>query len=312
MRRRTRRRGEPRCRPACARDDRPGRRPRSRSPVAAGLLAGLAGIHLTAKRVERSAEADGGAAGRAISAEADAIRARQVVLLPPAGPLPDKLYIAVDGTGVPGRRPRRPKGRPGKGRRRPGPHPRGQARLPVHPDQPSMTTATRPATPASVHLPGHLRTRRPVRSARGRRSPPPRHRAHPPACRPRRRSSLDLENRRPALPRRHPDRRPLPRPRAPPRPRRPRRPPPRESHRDDWLAERRARNSTPGTSAALLAAGRDLHFTGSLVPRARQSRWPTSTVNAHRMRYAALHVRLGMFVGSGVVEAGCEVLSASA
>ena len=65
------------------------------------LLAELAGIDLTVKRVERSAEADGGAAGRAISAEADAIRARQVVLLPPAGPLPDKLYIAVDGTGIP-------------------------------------------------------------------------------------------------------------------------------------------------------------------------------------------------------------------
>ena len=68
---------------------------------AAGLLGELAGIDLTVKRVERSAEADGGAAGRAISAEADAIRARQVVLLPPAGPLPDKLYIAVDGTGIP-------------------------------------------------------------------------------------------------------------------------------------------------------------------------------------------------------------------
>ncbi len=65
------------------------------------LLAELAGIELTVKRVERSAGASGATAAQAISALADAIRARQVVPLPPAGPLPDKLYIAVDGTGIP-------------------------------------------------------------------------------------------------------------------------------------------------------------------------------------------------------------------
>jgi len=68
---------------------------------AAGLLAELAGIELTVKRTERSAEADGAAAARAISAEADAIRSRRVVPLPPAEPRPDKLYLAVDGTGIP-------------------------------------------------------------------------------------------------------------------------------------------------------------------------------------------------------------------
>jgi hypothetical protein len=68
---------------------------------AAGLLGELAGIELTIKRTERSAEADGAAAARAISAEADAIRSRRVVPLPPAEPLPDKLYLAIDGTGVP-------------------------------------------------------------------------------------------------------------------------------------------------------------------------------------------------------------------
>jgi hypothetical protein len=68
---------------------------------AAGPLADLAGIELTVKRTERSTEADGAAAARAISAEADAISSRRVVPLPPAEPLPDKLYLAPDGTGVP-------------------------------------------------------------------------------------------------------------------------------------------------------------------------------------------------------------------
>ena len=66
---------------------------------ASGLLAELAGIELTARRIERSAEADGTAAAAAIAAQAAAIA--------PAGhaaaarACPDKLYIAVDGTGVP-------------------------------------------------------------------------------------------------------------------------------------------------------------------------------------------------------------------
>ena len=68
---------------------------------AAALLAELAGIALTVKRTERSAEADGAAAARAVSAEADAIGSRRLVPLPPAGPRPDKLYLAVDGTGIP-------------------------------------------------------------------------------------------------------------------------------------------------------------------------------------------------------------------
>lgn len=67
---------------------------------AAGLLAELAGIGLTTKRAERSAEATGAAVTAAIGAAADAIRSRQVVPLPPP-PAPDMLYIAVDGTGVP-------------------------------------------------------------------------------------------------------------------------------------------------------------------------------------------------------------------
>jgi hypothetical protein len=67
---------------------------------AAGLLEDLAGVHLTVKRVERSAEAEGTAAAAASRARAGLIATRKVVPLPPS-PLPDKLYAAIDGTGVP-------------------------------------------------------------------------------------------------------------------------------------------------------------------------------------------------------------------
>jgi hypothetical protein len=67
---------------------------------AAGLLADLAGVHLTVKRVERAAEASGTARAAAIRERAAAITARRLVPLPPS-PLPDKLYAAIDGTGVP-------------------------------------------------------------------------------------------------------------------------------------------------------------------------------------------------------------------
>jgi Family of unknown function (DUF6788) len=62
---------------------------------AASLLAELAGVDLTVKRVERSAEASGTAAAEALDARTDAICARQVVPLPPPEPTPDMLYIAV-------------------------------------------------------------------------------------------------------------------------------------------------------------------------------------------------------------------------
>jgi hypothetical protein len=67
---------------------------------ASALLAELAGIRVPAKRVERAAEADGRTAAAAAGADADAILARKVIPLPPAE-LADILYIAVDGTGVP-------------------------------------------------------------------------------------------------------------------------------------------------------------------------------------------------------------------
>jgi hypothetical protein len=80
---------------------------------AARLVGELAGITLTGKRAGRRAEADGAAAARVIEAQAAAIAARQVVPLPPAAPLPDMLYIAIDGTGVP-MIPAETEGRPGK------------------------------------------------------------------------------------------------------------------------------------------------------------------------------------------------------
>jgi len=79
----------------------------------AALVAELAGITLTGRRLGRHAEADGRAAAAVIEAEAAAIAARTLVPLPPAV-LPDKLYIAVDGTGVP-MRTAETEGRPGKG-----------------------------------------------------------------------------------------------------------------------------------------------------------------------------------------------------
>jgi hypothetical protein len=71
--------------------------------TAADLLAELAGIRF-GKRIERSAEADGAAAAARMAAESDAIARRRVAVLAPAisrGGGPDKLYIAIDGTGVP-------------------------------------------------------------------------------------------------------------------------------------------------------------------------------------------------------------------
>jgi len=80
---------------------------------AAGLLEELAGIRLTVKRVERSAEASGAAQATASRDLARLIARRKVVPLPP-GPVPDKLYMVIDGTGVPVTR-KETEGRDGKG-----------------------------------------------------------------------------------------------------------------------------------------------------------------------------------------------------
>ena len=69
--------------------------------TAAAMAGELAGITLTGERARRRAEADGQAAAAMIEAEADAIAAGQVTVMPSADPAPDMLYICVDGTGVP-------------------------------------------------------------------------------------------------------------------------------------------------------------------------------------------------------------------
>jgi hypothetical protein len=80
---------------------------------AAALLADLAGIAVSAKTIERSAEASGAAARAATGTEAAGLRARTIRSLPPPEPVPDMLYVEVDGTGVP-MRPSQTEGRQGK------------------------------------------------------------------------------------------------------------------------------------------------------------------------------------------------------
>lgn len=87
---------------------------------AAALLADLAGVTLSTKRVERCAEATGAAATAAQALQTRAILTGRIVPLPPPGPLPDMLYLAVDGTGLP-MRATETTGRAGK-------HPDGRAR----------------------------------------------------------------------------------------------------------------------------------------------------------------------------------------
>ena len=67
---------------------------------AAKLMSELAGIPLTAKRIERCAEADGAALVELAEREAAAAAAGQLVPFATGEP-PEKLYLALDGTGVP-------------------------------------------------------------------------------------------------------------------------------------------------------------------------------------------------------------------
>jgi hypothetical protein len=78
----------------------------ARQPQVEQVVGGrLCGVGIRPSRrpsgtVQRTAEADGQAAAAMIEARAAAITARTLVPLPPS-PLPDMLYIAIDGTGVP-------------------------------------------------------------------------------------------------------------------------------------------------------------------------------------------------------------------
>ena len=269
---------------------------------AARLLAGLAGIDLTVKRVERSAEAAGAAAAAATGARADAIRSRRVIPLPPPEPGPDMLYIAVDGTGVP-MVAAATEGRAGKADD-------GQARTrevklaclftqtavdddgyPVRdPGSSSYLATFEPAArfgqlvDAEARRRGAEHIRQLVALGDG---------AvwiwnladqlFPAAT-----QIVDLYHAREHV---H-DLATLATRLL------------RDSH-PDWLTQR-LKELDAGDIPALLAAGHDLKFTGSLA-RERDKQLGYFEVNAHRMRYK--HFRsLGMFAGSGVVEAGCKAV----
>ena len=267
---------------------------------AAGLLAELAGIELTVKRVERSAEATGTAATAAIAARADAIGSRRVLPLPPPDPVPDMLYIAVDGTGVPvvarEAEGRKGKAEDGKARTR-------EVKLACLFTQTTLDDDGYPVRDTASST--YLETFEPAErfgqlvDAEARRRGAEHIRQlvflgdgaawiwnladqlFPAAT-----QIVDLYHAREHLhDLAHLAARLL------------------AGHRDDWLAARLDELDN-GNIAAILAAGRDLDFLAPWPANATRH-WPTSRTNAHRMRYQ--HFRdLGMFVGSGVVEAGCK------
>jgi hypothetical protein len=267
---------------------------------AAGLLSELAGIELTVKRTERSAEATGTAATAAIAARADAISSRRVLPLPPPDPVPDMLYIAVDGTGVPvvarEAEGRKGKAEDGKARTR-------EVKLACLFTQTTLTDDGYPVRDTASST--YLETFQPAGrfgqlvNAEARRRGAEHIRQlvflgdgaawiwhladqlFPAAT-----QIVDLYHAREHL---HELANLAARLLA--------------GHRDDWLAARLDELDS-GNTEAILHAGRDLNFRGSLSGE-RNKALAYFASNAHRMRYQ--HFRdLGMFVGSGVVEAGCK------
>ena len=270
--------------------------------AAARLVGELAGIALTGKRAGRRAEADGQAAARLIAAQAAAITARQVVPLPPPAPPPDMLYIAVDGTGVPmtgaETQGRDGKGEDGKARTREvklccafTQTSTGDGGRPVRDQASSSYLATfAPAAEFGMLMAGEARRRGaahirqlvfPGDGAAWIWNLAARH--FPEATQivdlyHAREHAHDLASLAARL---------LP------------------GHRGDWLDARLAELDA-GDIPALLAAGRDLKFTGSLAGE-RDKALAYFEHNAHRMRYMDFRA-LGMFAGSGVVEAGCKAV----
>jgi hypothetical protein len=269
----------------------------------AALVGELAGIELTAKRLGRHAEADGAAAAAVIEAQAAAITARTLVPLPPA-PLPDMLYVAIDGTGVP-MTAAETEGRPGKGED-------GRARTrevklcccftqtttdddgrPVRDPASSSYLATfAPAAPFGTLMAaearrrgaGHIRQL--VILGDGAHWIWNQATARLPAAT----QVVDLYHAREHL---HDLAKLL------------------EfmlgDQHDAWLAER-ITELDHGNIPALLSAARAFPLTGAKAG-ALDTALGYFDNNAHRMRYA--HFRsLGMFVGSGAVEAGCRAVVA--
>ena len=249
--------------------------------------------------MERAAEADGAAAFALLGAEADAICSRQLVPLPPA-PGPDMLYIAVDGTGVP-MVPAATQDRAGKAGD-------GRARTREAKMACLFTQTITDDDGFPVRDPGsssYLATFDPASrfgqlvdaEARRRGSEQIRQlvvlgdgavwiwnlasELFPHAT-----QIVDLYHAREHV---HELANLAARLLA--------------GHRDEWLATRLAELDA-GQIPALLAAGHGLRFIGSLAHE-RDKALGYFETNAHRMRYQ--HFRaLGLFVGSGTVEAGCK------
>jgi hypothetical protein len=268
--------------------------------AAARLVGELAGIMLTGRRAGRRAEADGNAAAAVIEAGAGAVAAGKLAPLRPGGPLPDKLYLAIDGTGVPmtaaETEGRAGKGEDGRARTREAKMAAAftQTRLdedgyPVRDPESSSYLATFAPAPefgilmvaeARRRGAGHVRQLTILGDGApwiwnlGTQYFPAatqivdmfhaREHVH------------DLANLAGRL---------------------------LAGHRDDWLAERLA-ELDEGDIPALIAAGQALRFTGSLA-RERDKALHYFQANEPRMRYARYR-SLGLFVGSGVVEAGCK------
>jgi hypothetical protein len=267
----------------------------------AGLAGELAGITLTGRRLGHHAEADGTAAAAAIQAQAAAITARTLVPLPPT-PVPDMLYIAVDGTGVPmvaaETEGRDGKGEDGKAHTR-------EVKLCCCFTQTTLDEDGRPVR--DPHSSSYLATFAPaaqfgtLMAAEARRRGATCVRqlvilgdgahwiwnlaaAHFPEAT----QVVDLYHAREHL---HELARLL------------------EfmlgSHRAEWLAARLAELDN-GDIAAITAAAREFPLTGTKA-EALDTALGYFQNNAHRMRYK--HFRSpGMFVGSGAVEAGCKAV----
>ena len=272
--------------------------------AAARLISELAGITVTGKRTGRRAEAGGQAAAAVIEAQAAAVQARALVPLPPAPPLPDIVYVAIDGTGVPVTAAEA-EGRPGKGED--GTARTREVKMAVAFTQASLDDDGRPvrdpasssyvATFAPAAAFGTLMAAEARRRGAGhiRQMVIPGDGAawiwnlagqHFPEAT----QIVDLYHAREHL---HDLARLL------------------EfmlgDHKDDWLAARLAELDA-GNIEAICAAARTFPLTGKKASDL-QTALGYFEHNAHRMCYAHFR-KLGMFTGSGAVEAGCKAIVA--
>jgi hypothetical protein len=274
---------------------------------ATDLLAELAGVSLSVKRVQRAAEADGAAAAARIRAESQGIADGTVSVLAPATPPdktpPDKLYIAVDGTGVP-MVPAATQDRAGK-------HPDGRARTrevklaclftqttlddegrPVRdPDSSSYLASFAPAAEFAtlVHAEARRRGADDIRQLVVLGDGAPWIWNLATTILPEATQIVDLYHAREHL---HDLAKLLA--------------PALGDTRPAWLTDRLA-NLDDGDIETLVHTTEQLPLPNPDTTAERTTALAYFTTNAHRMRYAYFR-GLGMFVGSGAVEAGCKAV----